>query len=156
MGEPAKLDAAAKQRIKDALVAHVAAHLGAAGETAAYERAAAQLDQAASHSVDDLSQSDEEGELSGLIAAAGERQQANLAAIRDLDFGPKDVVEPGAVIAFGGDHYVVGAVADAFECDGVTYEGVSADSPVYAASAGLLAGETFTVNGREHRLDLVT
>jgi predicted DNA-binding transcriptional regulator YafY len=156
MGESARLDDAAKQRIKAALEAQATAHVKASDLTVGEERSAAMLDQTSSYSVDDLSQSDEEGELSGLLAAAGAQQQANLERIRALDLGLKKVVEPGAVVAFGGDHYVVGVVADEFECDGVTYEGISADSPAYAAIAGLREGDTFTFGDRDHRLDLVT
>ncbi|SRR6266545_2545482 len=155
MGEPAKLDEAAKQRVKQALKAQVEAQLRSSGETAANQRSAAELDHGSSYTVDDLSQSDEEGELSRLHGAIGQRQRAALARIDALDFGPTDVVAPGAIIAFGGDHYVVGVVAGGFECDGVTYEGISSDSPIYASIKGLRAGDTFTFNGQEHRIDLV-
>jgi hypothetical protein len=64
-------------------------------------------------------------------------------------------VVPGAIVAFGGDHYVVGTVADEFACDGVTYEGISADAPLYAVIKGLRAGDSFTFNGQEHRVDAV-
>lgn len=155
MAEPAKLDARAKQQVKDALKAHISAQVGASDEAVSSERSGAELDQDASHSVDDLSQSDAAGELHELLEAAEDKQRADLAAIDDLDFGPKDVVEPGAVVAFGGDHFVFGVVADAFECDGVSYEGISADSPVGQVIDGLRAGESFAFNERTHRLDLV-
>lgn len=152
---PAKFDDSAKQRVKDALKAHGEAQLEASGQAVSSERSAAELDPEAPYSSDDLSQSDAAGELHGLLESAHERQLADLAAVDRLDFGVKDVVEPGAIVAFGGDHYVVGVVADAFECDGVAYEGISTESPVFHAIAGLRAGDTFTFNGHEHRLDLV-
>lgn len=155
MTEPATLDAAAKQRVKDALTALSAAQVQASAETVAVEGSAAELDQESAFRVDDQSQSDEDGELRGLNDAVEERQQANLAQVEALDFGPKTVVEPGAIIAFGGDHYVVGVVASAFESDGVTYEGIAADSPIYAAIEGLEQGATFTFNDHSHTIDLV-
>lgn len=155
MAEPVKLDDAAKQRVKDALRAHIGAQLAASDAAASAERSGAELDQDSSYSSDDLSQSDEAGELHELLEAAEEKQRADLAAIDGLDFGAKDAVEPGAIVAFGGDHYVFGVVADGFDSDGVTYEGISADSPVGRVIAGLRAGDTFGFNGQEHRLDLV-
>ncbi|KQY61793.1 MULTISPECIES: hypothetical protein [unclassified Nocardioides] len=156
MNESASFDQAAKQRVRQALEARAADHLRSFENTVRQERSAAELDQEATHSVDDLSQSDEQGELSGLLGAAEDHQQAGLARIDDLDFGPKDTVGPGAIVGFGGDRYVVGVVASAFECDGVTYEGISTDSPIYASVEGLRVGDTFNFGGREHRIDLVS
>lgn len=155
MGEPSALDDAAKQRVKDALKSQADAHLKAADATLGQERAAAGIDQDTSYAVDDLSQSDEEGELHGLLAATRDQQRADLALIEGLDFGPRDIVGPGAIISFDGDSYVVGVVAAAFDCDGVTYEGISADSPLYPAIVGLGIGDEFAFNGKVHRLDLV-
>jgi len=155
MGEPTMLDDTAKQRVKDALKSQADAHLTAADATLSQERAAAGIDPATSYSADDLSQSDEEGELHGLLGAARDQQRADLASIEALDFGPSDVVRPGAIIAFDGDSYVVGVVAEAFDSDGVTYEGISADSPLYPAIVGLGIGDEFTFNGKVHRLDIV-
>jgi len=155
MAEPVRLDAAAKQRVKDALKAHISAQVGASEAAKSTERSGAELDRESSYTSDDLSQSDAAGELHGLLEAAEEKQRADLASIDELDVSAKDAVEPGAILAFGGDHYVFGVVADAFDSDGVTYEGISADSPVGKVIAGLRSGDTFSFNGQEHRLDLV-
>jgi hypothetical protein len=155
MTGPERLDDSAKRRVKDALRAHAREWIDASGESVSDERTAAELDQGSSYSVDDLSQAEEAAELSGLLGHAREQQQVDLALIDHLDVSIKDVVVPGAVVAFGGDHYVVGVVAGSFECDGVTYEGISADSPIYLAIKGLRAGDTFSFHGHEQRLDLV-
>jgi hypothetical protein len=149
------MDADAKQRVKDALRARVATELSSSRAAVAGDRSAAGLDPDSSYTSDDLSQSDARSELAGLLAGAVERQAGALARIDALDFGPTSTVVPGAIIAFGGDHYVVGVVSDAFDCDGVTYEGISAESPVYASIRGLRVGDTFSFNGHEHRLELV-
>ncbi|MGH3413464.1 MAG: hypothetical protein ACRDPH_10340 [Marmoricola sp.] len=150
------MDAGAKQRVKDALRARVEAELGSSRRAVSGERSASALDRESSYSVDDVSQSDEDGELAGLLEEAGQRRETALAGIGQLDFRPRDTVAPGAIVAFGGRHYVVGMVADEFECDGTTYEGISSDSPVYARISGLHAGDTFAFDGHEHRIDLVT
>jgi hypothetical protein len=149
------MDADAKLRVRDALRARVEAQLSSSHEAAADQRSAAELDPNTSYTADDLSQSDEDGELAELFEGAEDRQIGLLKAIDGLDFGPQDTVVPGAIVAFGGDHYVVGTVADEFACDGVTYEGISADAPLYAVIKGLRAGDSFTFNGQEHRVDAV-
>ncbi|GAB3856073.1 hypothetical protein GCM10028801_12670 [Nocardioides maradonensis] len=149
------LDAEAKRRVRDALRAQVAGASAAFTASVADEQDGAELDQVAVTSVDDLSQSDEAGELAGRIGAIGEARAGLLAQVDALDFGVTDTVRPGAVVAFGGDHYVVGVAADSFEVDGTGYEGISADSPLLEVIAGLRAGDSFTFNGRQQVLDLV-
>ncbi|HVK29722.1 MAG TPA: hypothetical protein VM575_15385 [Nocardioides sp.] len=144
-----------KQRIRIALRDRAEQEFRASRQAAAAQAGAARLDEDASHSVDDLSQSDEAGELSGLQDDAVARQARELAELDELDLAPREVAGPGAVVAFGGDHYLVGVVAAELEVDGVVIEGIAADAPVAAAIAGKRAGETFTVDGRELRLDLV-
>lgn len=149
------IDETGKHSVKEALRARAAAELEASREAVRVDTSAARIDQDAPYSVDDLSQSEEAGEYVGMFEGVEARQVAVLAQIDALDVSPRDAIGPGAIIAFDGDHYVVGVVADAIECDGVTYEGISVDSPVYAAIQGLRAGDTFSVNGHEHRIDLV-
>jgi hypothetical protein len=149
------MDGEAKLRVRDALRARVEIQLSSSTQAVADERSAAELDSTSSYTSDDVSQSDKEGELAGLLGGSEDHQLGVLRTIDGLDFGPQRTVVPGAIIAFGGDHYVVGVVAEAFDCDGITYEGISADSPVYAVIRGLSVGDSFTFNGHEHRLDLV-
>jgi transcription elongation GreA/GreB family factor len=155
MGESAVMDSVAKQRVKDTLLAQVEAELRASRANVTGEDSAASLDPDSSYTVDDQSQADQAGDLGRLIEETGERQAGILSRIDDLDFEPRTEVTPGAIIGFDGDRYVVGVVAAAFECDGITYEGISPDSPIYATLEGLRAGDTFTFDGREHRLDFV-
>lgn len=155
MGQPAHLDAAAKQRVKQALLARADAQLAGIGEAAGDERSGVVLDQEATFSIDDLAQSDTDAEIVALTRDDARRQQDVLAQIAALDVSPRTEVGPGAIVAFDGDHYVVGVVADGVEVDGVTYSGIAADAPIYPAIQGLHAGDTFTFRGADHRLDLV-
>jgi hypothetical protein len=148
-------DGARKLRVREALRDRVEAALASAREAVADQRGAAELDQADVHDVDDLSQSDEGGDLAGLFGGVVARRQQELVRIDALDLAPTDVVADGAIVAFGGDHYLVGVAAEAFEVDGTTLEGIAADAPLHAAIAGLKAGDSFTIGGTEHRLDLV-
>ena len=149
------MDDGAKQRIKAALVAQADAALEALRAQAGDDDAASRIPQDDTYREDDLSQADEAGDLGALFERSVAHQQATLESLDALDFGPTDVAGPGAVVSFAGSSYVVGVVADAFEVDGVTYEGISVDSPVGAAIAGLRAGDSFTVNGHRQVLDTV-
>ncbi|WGY00295.1 hypothetical protein QI633_17315 [Nocardioides sp. QY071] len=148
-------DGARKLRVREALRGRVEAALASAREAVADQQGAAELDQADVHDVDDLSQSDEGGDLAGLFGGVVARRQEELARVDALDVTPTDVVADGAIVAFGDDHYVVGVAAEAFEVDGTTFEGIAADAPAHAAILGLKAGDRFTIGGTEHRLDLV-
>ncbi|HET6987343.1 MAG TPA: hypothetical protein VFI00_12040 [Kribbella sp.] len=149
------MDGDAKQRVKDALIAQAEAELRTSHADVAEHDSAAHLDQDVADTVDDLSQSDEAGDLGALLDDVQDRQKATLTRIENLDFGVKDEVGPGALVGFDGARYVVGVVAAAFECDGVTYEGLSADSPIYAALKGLRLNDTFAYGGHEHRIDFL-
>jgi len=72
-----------------------------------------------------------------------------------IDFAPTSEIRPGAIVVLDGDHYVVGVVSSPFDCDGVTYEGMTTGAPLYAAIKDLRAGGTFTFAGTEHRVDSV-
>lgn len=149
------MDDAAKQRIKAALVAQATEALDALQAQVSDDNAAAVIPEDDTYQVDDLSQAGEAGDLGELFEQSVARQQALLETVEALDFSPTDTVRPGAVVAFGGSHYVVGVVADEFEVDGVTYEGISADAPVGEAIAGLKSGESFTFNEHTQTLDVV-
>lgn len=149
------MDDAGKQRIKAALVAQATEALDALQAQVSDDDAATRIPEDDTYQVDDLSQADEAGDLGALFEQSVARQKAALATVEALDFSTTDTVRPGAVVAFGGASYVVGVVADEFEVDGVTYEGISADSPVGEAIDGLKAGASFTVNDRSQTIDTV-
>ncbi|MEV0799497.1 hypothetical protein AB0I34_17515 [Kribbella sp. NPDC050281] len=149
------MDADAKQRVKDALIAQAEAGLRSSQASVAEHDSAAMLDSDAADSVDDLSQSGEAADLGGLLDDVEARQKRILTHIKALDFGIKTAVAPGALVGFDGERYVVGVVAEAFECDGVTYEGLSSDSPIYASLKGLGLGDSFSFGSREHHVDFL-
>ena len=155
MTEPAAMDSVAKQRVKDALIAHAEAELRSSRAGAAEHESAAQLAPDVADSVGDLSQSAEAADLGGLLNDVEDRQKTTLTRIENLDVGVKTAVAPGAFVGFDGARYVVGVVAAAFECDGATYEGLSSDSLIYSSLKGLQLGDTFTFAGQEHRIDFL-
>lgn len=155
MSESGRLDAAAKLRVKQALREQMAGELATLRGTEGTEATAVPISADASHTVDDLSQSDAEGELTGLLAGDVARQEQLLREVDALDVSPTDVVAPGAIVSYGGDRYLVGVVTDGFACDGVGYLGIATDAPVYPVLVGLRQGDTFSFNDTTFRLDLV-
>ena len=145
----------AKQTLKDDLIAHLREATAAAQDDTDVANAALQIDDDEPHDPEDQAQASEASERVAATERAAARAQREIEDVEALDVSPTDRVRPGAVVAFDGAHYVVGVVTDTFESGGVSYEGISADSPVFAAIEGLGAGDTFTINGREHRLDEV-
>ncbi|WP_076262024.1 hypothetical protein [Intrasporangium flavum] len=156
MTQPTGLDADGKLRVRDAFIAHAESALAALTSQSTAERDAARQDRDAVPEAGDSSQTLEAGDLEGLFQRSAAHSRESLDAIRALDFTPTTEVGPGAVVGFDGDHYVVGVSSDAFDCDGVSYEGIGAGSPVYAAIVGKRVGDTFSFRGQDHRLDLVT
>ncbi|TCC03946.1 hypothetical protein [Kribbella soli] len=149
------MDGKAKLRVKEALVAHLEAHLRATDAAVGREGSAARLDPDSSFSVDDQSQSDQAGDLGGLYEDVAERQHGTVAQAESIDFAPTSEIRPGAIVVLDDNHYVVGVVSSPFECDGVTYEGMTTDAPLYAALKNLRSGDTFTFAATEHRIDSV-
>jgi transcription elongation GreA/GreB family factor len=149
------MDHGAKQHVKDALLERARAQFAASEESAEEHESAAELDQDSSLSVDDLSQADAAGGLTELFEESAAKQQADIATIEALDMGPKTTVSPGAIVGFDGGRYLIGVVADSVEVDGVTYEGISSDSPIHAAIEGLALGDSFTFRERTHTIDFL-
>lgn len=149
------MDEAAKERVKATLVERARAELAALLETVQEDDSASQLDQDDSFSVDDQSQADEAGDLSGLFQRQREQRQEDVERIEQLDVSPKSSVEPGAIVGFDGSRYLVGVVAVDFDCDGVTYQGISADSPIFEVLEGVALGDTFTFRERTHTIDFL-
>ena len=148
----ATLDAAAKARVKDALLARAQAELAASRESVQTEGDAAVLDQDDSFSVDDQSQSDQAGDLHALLGGAAERQEAEVARISALDFSPADAVRPGAIVGFGGSRYVVGVVTDHV---GRELRQADEQEPIYAAIEGRALGDDFTFRGQSETIDFL-
>ncbi|HKT56327.1 MAG TPA: hypothetical protein VJR25_06100 [Microbacterium sp.] len=149
------MDGDDKDSVRTAMRAHV---LRAGRATAGDERTdehAAELDPGAQYTVDDLSQSDDAGAFVALDGEVLAAQSATVAAIDALDFGPMRVVGPGAIVEFDGERYVIGAAVSEFTAQGVSYSGISTDAPIYAAIAGLHAGDEFSFRGVTYHIDAV-
>lgn len=146
-----------RQALKTALAARMLAleeaELAAAREH--YERflRESRLDDRETHDTTDLAEARENADLAAAFDHPVHTHTAKIEAIKNTDFSPTDTVRPGAVVGFGGKHFVVCVSTAKFDCGGTTYMGISTQSPIYRAMADLQAGDTFAFNGREVTLD---
>ncbi|GHG84297.1 hypothetical protein [Pseudodonghicola xiamenensis] len=101
------------------------------------------------HDTGDLAASRESADLAAAFDHPVMTHHAKIDVIENMDFAPTDVVAPGAVVSFGGKCLIVVVSTHRFDVDGVTYMGISEESPIYKAMAGLKAGESFTFHGKD-------
>ncbi len=145
--------AALKKSISDRLMSLEAEELSTA--IAHYEAflADSRLDDREMHDKDDIAGSTENLELAAAFDHPVQAHHAKIDVIENTDFGLTDVVGPGAVVVLGDRRFIVAVSTSRFEAEGETYMGVSQQSPIYKAMAGLEAGDTFTLNGREMEIE---
>ncbi|MFC3614283.1 hypothetical protein ACFORG_10970 [Lutimaribacter marinistellae] len=107
------------------------------------------------HDNDDMAIARENADLAHAFEAPVQTHHGKIDAIENTDWSLSDTVGPGAVVSFGGRNFVVCVSTQRFEVDGETYMGISTQSPIYQAMAGLKEGETFTHNGKDVEIESV-
>lgn len=146
-----------RQAVKDALRAKMLSLEAGELETAIehYERflAEAKLDTREQHDNSDIAEARENADLAAAFDHPVKDHHAKIDVLENLDFAVTDVVQPGAVVTFGSRHVVVSVSTAQFDLDGVTYMGISPQSPIFLAMNGLSAGDTFRFNGREIEIE---
>lgn len=142
-----------KPAIRRRLLAVLQGGVGAAADQARTEQTGAEIDPGTAYNIDDLGQSDQDGEFRAEMqgVAAGAREAIN--RLKKIDITPADTVRPGAVVSFGGDNYFIGVAASEFTADGRTFTGVATDAPIYETIAGLRRGDRFTFRDTEYLID---
>ena len=100
----------------------------------------------------DLSEPNDQGQRSqqeqSAVEAQGFEEQSQLHqkhrnVIEALSFARTAVVGPGAVVNVNDRYFVIAVPTQVILIDGIDIMGISAESPLYEAMAGLRAGETF-------------
>lgn len=140
--------AALKQSIADRLMSLEAEELETA--IAHYEAFLkdSKLDDREMHDKDDIAGATENLELAAAFDHPVQAHHAKIDVIENTDFALTDVVGPGAVVILGDRRFIVAVSTVRFDFQGDTYMGISQQSPIYKAMAGLEAGDTFQLNGR--------
>lgn len=115
----------------------------------------ARLDRTEPIETDELAQAAFARDLSEAFDAPVHAHADKTAKLQRIDFGPKSVVEEGAIVTVAGRQFVVAVATDRFTCDGNELMGISTEAPLYAAIEGRQAGETINFNGRDLRIEAV-
>ncbi|UWQ92291.1 hypothetical protein QEZ52_05790 [Aliisedimentitalea scapharcae] len=144
---------ALKQAIQDRIMSLEEAELASA--IAHYEAFLKDslLDDREGHDKDDLVGARENADLAAAFDHPVQAHHAKIDVLENLDFSMTDSVRPGAVVRFNGRSFVVAVSTTRFEVDGQTYMGISQQSPIYKAMAGLEAGDTFVFNGKDVEIE---
>jgi hypothetical protein len=117
---------------------------------AAFQAARLNLDDAR----DDHDQSQRQAaEIAGALWPRVHEHETHRRILQELPFGPRERVEPGAVVRVEGSYMVIAVPTPAFVFGGVHLVGVSPDTPLAHAMAGLAAGDTFSFRGRELKVE---
>ncbi|MEX0368147.1 MAG: hypothetical protein AB3N22_18935 [Ruegeria sp.] len=145
--------AARKKAIHDGLMSLEAEELATA--KAHYEAFMkdSRLDDREGHDKDDIAASRENADLAAAFDTPVQAHHAKIDVIENTDFSLTDTVGPGAVVIFDDRRLVVCVSTSRFDVEGETYMGISTQSPIYKAMAGLQAGDSFTHNGTEHEVE---
>lgn len=78
-----------------------------------------------------------------------------VAKLRQIDFGPKDRVEEGAIVTIMGRTFVIAVATDRFDCNGIELIGVSVQAPLVKAIEGKAAGAPVLFKGRRFTVDRI-
>lgn len=144
-----------KQRIRQVMLGLEADGLNAT--LGAYREyfASARLDRSEPIEVDGHVQAVFARELAEAVDQPIHDHTDNLDKLRNADFGPKSVVEEGAVVRIGGRNLVVAVPTSAFVCDSEEFMGISACAPIFEAIQGKRAGESFCFKGMDMVIEFI-
>lgn len=155
IGTPAKEDEMDKAKVKEAMLALEEAELAHAREKYETFLASAKIDGSEPIETSEASQAVAAGELALAFDHPVHDHAEKIEAIRNIDFGPKDVVEEGAIVRFQGRTFVVAVATDTFDAEGMQMMGISVAAPIYRVLEGNGAGDTCEFNGREIEIEAV-
>lgn len=104
---------------------------------------------------DEQAQTWSEAEIAEALEGPMRIAEGKISTLEALDFGPKTMVEPGAIITLDGRQFVIGVSMDHFTCEGSELTGLSPQAPIYQAIEGLKASETAEFDGRDLTVEKV-
>ncbi|MGD9865464.1 MAG: hypothetical protein AB7S99_19860 [Pseudodonghicola sp.] len=145
--------AALKKSVQDRLLALESEELASAREHLDAHIRDSILDEREVRDTDDLTASNEQVGLAEAFSHPVQTHEAKVDVIENTDFALTDTVQPGAVVVVDGRHFIVAVSTRRFDVGGVTYMGISQESPIYQAMEGLKAGESFDFNGKDVEIE---
>jgi hypothetical protein len=144
-----------KQRISQVILGLEIDGLSATMDAYREYFSSARLDRSEPIEIDEHAQAVFARELAEAVDQPLHDHTENLDRLRNVDFGPKSVVEEGAIVRIGGRNLVVAVPSSVFVCDGEEFMGISVRAPIYDAIQGKRTGESFCFKGRDMVVELV-
>jgi hypothetical protein len=144
-----------KQRVKQTMLELEQQHFGESREAYFDYVSSARLDRTEPIENDEQAQAEFASDLSEAFDQPVHAHGDKIVRIQQIDFGPKDKVEEGAIVKLMDRHFVIAVATDRFACDGTELMGVSTQAPLFQAIEGKSAGDTCTFNGRRFAVEAV-
>ena len=142
-----------KHIVRETMLSLEAHELESAAEKYLEYVAGARLDRSEPIESDEQAQAEIASNLSEALDDTVHDHSDKLSKLKTIDFGPKMKVEEGAIVKFGGRHFVISVSTGKFSCDGNELMGISTQAPVYAAIEDKRTGDSFTFNGRKLNIE---
>lgn len=146
---------ALKATLRDRMLSLEAEELTTAVEH--YERFVkdAQLDLREHYDTSEIAEARENADLAAAFDHPVKDHHSKIDVLENLDVSMTDRVGPGAVVSVGGRHVIISVSTATFDHDGISYMGISPQSPIYQAMKGLGTGDSFLFHGKEIVVDEV-
>ena len=144
-----------KQRVKQTMLDLEQQHFNASRKAYLEYVSSARLDRSEPIENDEQAQAEFARDLSEAFDQPIHAHADKITKLKQIDFGPKDKVEEGAIVRMMDRHFVIAVATDRFVCDGTELIGVSTQAPLFQAIVGKAAGDSCTFNGRPFVVDFV-
>lgn len=142
-----------KERVLRKLIELAAAELDGARAAYAEHLQVSKPEKDEATVVDDQAQAWSQAELAEDLERMLRVAEAKVAELNQIDFGPKEFVEPGAIVRVNNRHFAIGVSMDHFTCEGVEFIGLSPLAPFYQAIDGLGKSDTAEFDGRKLKIE---
>lgn len=104
---------------------------------------------------EDFSHQHESGVVKELVTEQLAKQLRNLEHLKQIDFGNKQIVSPGAIVKTDSFTFFIGLATLPFEVENERIIGVSAASPIYALLARRTVGDKFSFRGNDYVINSI-
>lgn len=141
-----------KEIIKNQIIEIEKADLTALKEMYASYVEAADLEDESTPDPEDFSQKTQNQESALGLEVRINRQKQMIDSFLNLDFGPKEKVEPGALVLTETLNFFIGITANMFDFEGKKYIGLNTEAPIYTALQGSKAGDVVEFNGQKYNI----
>jgi hypothetical protein len=141
-----------KETIKNQIIEIERRDLNALKEMYASYMESSDLEDESTPDPEDFSQKNQNQETALGLEVRINRQKQMIDSFLNLDFGPKEKVEPGALVLTSTLNFFIGITANMFDLEGKKYIGLNTEAPIYTALEGSKAGDVVEFNGQKYSI----